>query len=82
MDVLRDRIKAGSVVATDKAAAYVDVLAELDVATHVAYESKDRSKGAINRINTVHSLLGAFMEPCPRDVQRRPAVYGLLGPAA
>lgn len=28
-----------------------------------AYDPKDRSGGTINRINTVHSLLGAFMEP-------------------
>lgn len=63
MDVLKGRVKAGSIVATDKAAAYVDVLAELKVATHDAYDSKDRSEGTINRINTVHSLLGAFMEP-------------------
>lgn len=63
MDVLRGRIMSGSVVATDKASAYVDVLAELEVAAHAAYDSKDRSEGAINRINTVHSLLNAFMEP-------------------
>lgn len=63
MGVLKNRIKAGAVVATDKATAYVDVLAELDVATHAAYDSKDRSEGTINRINTVHSLLAAFMDP-------------------
>lgn len=63
MDVLRGRIMSGSVVATDKASAYVDVLAELEVAAHAAYDSKDRSEGTINRINTVHSLLDAFMEP-------------------
>lgn len=28
-----------------------------------AYDSKDRSEGTINRINTVHSLLSTFMEP-------------------
>lgn len=58
MDALRGRIAAGSVVATDRAAAYVGVLA-----AHAAYDPKDRSGGTINRINTVHSLLGAFMEP-------------------
>lgn len=63
MDALRGRIAAGSVVATDRAAAYVGVLAELEVAAHAAYDPKDRSGGTINRINTVHSLLGAFMEP-------------------
>lgn len=61
MDVLRGRIMSGSVVATDKASAYIDVLAELEVAVHEAYDSKDRSEGTINRINTVHSLLGTFM---------------------
>lgn len=63
MDALRGRIAAGSVVATDRAAVYVNVLAELEVAAHAAYDPKDRSGGTINRINTVHSLLGAFMEP-------------------
>ena len=33
------------------------------MAAHAAYDSKDRSKGTINRINAVHSLLAAFMEP-------------------
>ena len=63
MDVLRGRIMSGSVVATDKAPAYADVLAELEVAAHAAYGSKDRSEGTVNRINAVHSLLGTFMEP-------------------
>ena len=63
MDALRDRIAAGSVVATDRAAAYVDVLAELEVDAHTAYDSKDPSEGTINRINTVHSLLDTFMKP-------------------
>lgn len=63
MDVLRGRVEAGSVVATDKAPAYAGVLAELGVAAHAAYDSKDRSKGTSNRINAVHSLLEAFMEP-------------------
>lgn len=63
MDALRGRIAAGSVVATDRAAAYVGVLAELEVAAHAAFYPKDRSEGTINRVNTVHSLLGAFMEP-------------------
>ncbi len=63
MDVLKSRIKAGSVVATDRAHAYAGVLAELGVAAHAAYDPKDRSEGTINRVNAVHSLLGAFMEP-------------------
>lgn len=62
-DVLRGRIMSGSVVATDKAPAYADVLAELEVAAHAAYGSKDRPEGTVNRINAVHSLLGTFMEP-------------------
>lgn len=60
-EALRDRIGAGAVVATDKAAAYIDVLRDLKVASHESYDSKDRSEGTINRINTVHSLLGSFM---------------------
>ena len=87
MDVLRGRIMSGSVVATDKASAYVDVLAELEVAAHTAYDSKDRLEGTINRINTVHSLLSTFMEPfrgvvdeaprcLPRLVQVVPDLHG------
>ncbi len=63
MDALRSRIASGSVVATDRAAAYVGVLAELEVAAHAACDPKDRSGGTINRVNAVRSLLGAFMEP-------------------
>lgn len=60
-EALRGRIGAGAVVATDKATAYVDVLHDLKVASHEPYDSKDRSEGTINRINTVHSLLDSFM---------------------
>lgn len=60
-EALRDRIGAGAVVATDKATAYIDVLRDLKVASHESYDSKDRSEGTINRINTVHSLLDSFM---------------------
>lgn len=60
-ETLRDRIGAGAVVATDKATAYIDVLHDLKVASHESYDSKDRSEGTINRINTVHSLLDSFM---------------------
>lgn len=45
MDVLRDRIAAGSVVATDRVVVYVGALAELEVAAHAAYDPKDRSEG-------------------------------------
>ena len=61
MAALRGRVCAGAVVATDKATAYIDVLSDLKVASHESYDSKDRSKGTINRINTVHSLLDSFM---------------------
>lgn len=60
-EALRHRIGAGAVVATDKATAYIDVLCDLKVASHESYDSKDRSEGTINRINTVHSLLDSFM---------------------
>lgn len=41
-EALRDRIGAGAVVATDKAAAYIDVLRDLKVASYESYDSKDR----------------------------------------
>ena len=37
------------------------MLRDLKVASHESYDSKDRSEGTINRINTVHSLLDSFM---------------------
>ncbi len=61
MEVLRGRVNEGAVVATDKAGAYRRTLEELGVAAHEAYDSRDRSKGTINRINTVHSLLESFI---------------------
>lgn len=60
-EALHDRIGADAVVATDKAAVYIDVLHDLKVASLEAYDSKDRSEGTINRINTVHSLLDSSM---------------------
>ena len=61
MDALRGRIASGSVVAIDGEAAYFNVLAELGIAAHEAYDPKDRSGDTINRVNAVHSLLDSFM---------------------
>lgn len=61
MSVLRERVRSGSIVSTDKANAYVETLSELGVAAHNAYDSRDRSRGTINRINSVHSQLDGFM---------------------
>ncbi len=58
---LKGRIEAGSVVATDKARAYAGALAELGVAAHRAYDSRDRSRGTINHVNAIHSMLDGFM---------------------
>ena len=41
----------------------VHVVVDLGVAAHAAYDSKDRSKGPLNPINTLHSLIEGFMEP-------------------
>lgn len=60
-EALHDRIGASAVVATNKATVFIDVLHDLKVASHEAYDSKDRSEGTINRINTVHSLLDSIM---------------------
>lgn len=61
MDALRGRIASGSVVAIDGEAAYFNVLAELGIAAHEAYDPKDRSGDTINRVNAVHSLLDSFI---------------------
>ncbi len=57
---LRGRIGAGTVVATVKATACINLLHDLKVALHKSYESADRSEGTISRINTLHSLLDSF----------------------
>lgn len=75
MDALRSRIGSGAVVATDKAHAYVDVLAELNVASHESYSAKSRSTGTIKRINTVHSLLDTFMARFKGVSTKHLAVY-------
>lgn len=41
MSVLRERVRSGSIASTDKASAYVETLAELGVAAHNAYDSRD-----------------------------------------
>ncbi len=61
LNALRDKVQEGSLVATDKAGAYPAALRELRVAAHVAYDSWDRSEGAINRVNALHSALDHFM---------------------
>lgn len=61
MEVLGGRIKAGSVVATDGAAAYAGVLPRLGVASHVTCDPKRLGEGTINRVNALHSHLKAFM---------------------
>lgn len=61
MEVLGGRIKAGSVVATDDAAAYAGVLPRLGVASHVACDPKRRGEGTINCVNALHSRLKSFM---------------------
>lgn len=73
--VLSDKVKSGAIISTDKAAGYRLVLPKLGVAAHGAYGSKDRSGGTINRINNVHSLLDAFMEPFRGVSTRRLGAY-------
>ena len=60
-EVLEGKVCAGAIVSTDRSGIYPDALRELHVAAHRAFDSKDRSKGTINRVNAVHSLLAGFM---------------------
>lgn len=73
--VLSDKVKSGAIISTDKAAGYRLALPKLGVAAHKAYDSKNRSKGTINRINNVHSLLESFMEPFRGVSTRRLGAY-------
>ena len=60
MECLRDKVKAGAIISTDKAYAYRDTQRELELACHNAFDATDHK---INRINNVHSLLEGFMRP-------------------
>jgi transposase-like protein len=59
--VLKNKIGTGAIISTDKAHAYRKALKELDIAAHMAYGSRDRSEGTINRVNTLHSQIAGFM---------------------
>lgn len=55
---LKDKVLKGAIVSTDDAKCYAPVMRELNVAVHAAFDDKDH---AINRVNTLHSLLDGFM---------------------
>lgn len=60
-ELLADRALEGAVVWTDMRAAYSKPLARLKVAEHVRVDSKDRSTGVVNLVNSLHSRLEAFL---------------------
>lgn len=66
MSTLKDKVKDGSIIATDKAFAYSPVLRALNVAVHNRYDANPSKRlfigGTINRINSVHSNLKLFMK--------------------
>ena len=66
LSALRDKVRDGFIIATDRAGAYSPVLRELNVAAHKRYDAAPRkrtllSQGTINRINAVHAHLKLFM---------------------
>ena len=67
MSTLKDKVKDGSIISTDRAVAYPSVLHELNVAVHNRFDSVPHRKpliiqGTINRINAVHGNLKLFMK--------------------
>ena len=67
MSTLKDKVKDGSIISTDRAVAYPSVLHELNVAIHNRFDSVPRRRpifiqGTINRINAVHANLKLFMK--------------------
>ena len=67
MSTLKDKVKDGSIISTDRAVAYPSVLHELNVAVHNRFDSVPHRKpliaqGTINRINAVHANLKLFMK--------------------
>lgn len=59
MELLRDKVKAGAIISTDRASAYRDAERELELACHNAFDAGEHK---INRVNNVHSQLEGFMD--------------------
>lgn len=55
---LEGKVASGTIVSTDKAAAYRESLKALDVRKHRAYSSHEH---AINRVNSLHSRIAEFL---------------------
>jgi hypothetical protein len=70
LDCLRGRMQDGAVVATDRSGAYPSALRGLSAAAHHAYDSKDRSEGAIDHVSALHSAPDGSMARC-RGVSTR-----------
>jgi transposase-like protein len=59
--ILEGKVAEGAIVSTDKHQAYRKLMPELGVAIHNRYDSKDRSQGVINMVNSLHARLGDFL---------------------
>jgi len=59
--ILADKITEGAIVSTDKHQSYKKLMAELGTAVHNRYDSKDRSEGVINAVNSLHARLTDFL---------------------
>ncbi len=66
MSTLKDEVKDGSIIATDKAFAYSPVQRALNVAVHNRYDANPGKRGflggTINRINSLHTDLKLFIK--------------------
>lgn len=58
--VLDDKIEDGSIINTDKHIQYKKAFIKRNI-THNRYDSKDRSEGVINNVNSLHSRLKSFL---------------------
>ena len=72
---LSGKVMAGSIVSTDKHHSYVEVLEELGVLEHNAYDSKEHANGTINSVNSLHSRLASFLRPFHCVSSRRLSNY-------
>jgi len=61
MDSLRNRILSGAIVNTDKHHSYGRVLKELEVASHIAIDSKKHEN--LTTMDHIHSAISTFLRP-------------------
>ena len=74
-DILEGKILEGAIVSTDKHPSYKKLIGELGAAVHNRFDSKDRSEGVINAVNSLHARLDTFVRRFKGISSRRLSNY-------